>query len=101
MGIPHVDLERCAFVGQGIQRLGQRQRIGALEAGIQQRIAAAIGKGPAAVAAPHHQCLASRAQKRVAFAHRRLGARTGALEGAAHALGAALLGQGPERGGDG
>ena len=86
---------------KSVKRLGQRQRVGALEAGIQQRIAAAIGEGPAAVAAPHHQGFAPGAQQRIAFAHRGLGARARASEGAAQALGGALFRQGPKRSGDG
>ncbi len=87
-------------VGQIVQRGGKRQRVRPLEAGLQGLFAAAIGKGPGAVAAPYHQGLAPGAEKRIPFAHHASGAGARDTQDAAQALGAALFRQGPERGGN-
>ena len=92
MGVGHRNLERRAAIREAVNGGGQRQRVGAFEAGLQQVLAAAIGVGPGAVAAPHHQRLAPRAQQGIALADGGLGARAGQAQRAAKAPGDALLG---------
>ena len=100
-GIADRNLERGAAVGKPVQRRGERQRVRPLEAGIQHLLAAAIGEGPGAVAAPDHQGFAAGAQQRVAFAHAASGAGAGEAEARRSRWALLLLGQGPEPGGDG
>jgi len=101
MRIGHRNLEGGAAIRQAIDRSGQAQRIGPLEAGLQQLLAAAIGIGSRPVPAPDHERFASRAQQGVALAHGGFGAGAGQPQRTAQAAGDALLRQGPEPGGDG
>ena len=99
-GIADRKLECHAAIGQIVQRRGKRQRIRALEAGIDQLLAAAIGEG--AGAARPQTTRASRPAPRSASRSPTgaTGPRAGDAQAAPQALGAALFGQCPERGGN-
>ena len=101
IGVAHRNLERRAAIRQAVNGAGQRQRIGTLETGLQQLFAAAVGIGLYAIAPPHHQRLAARAQQRIALAHRGLGARAGQTQRAAQLGGDTLFRQRPQARGKG
>ena len=75
-------LEGRAAIGRPSSAVDRANASGALEAGIQHLLAAAIGEGAGAVAAPDHQGFAPRAQQRVALAHGAAGARAGDAQAA-------------------
>ena len=93
--VMHRQLEACAAIRQPVQGGGKRQRIGALQTGLQQLLAAAIGKRPRAVTAPDQKGDAARAQQRVAFAQGGLGLGAHLAQRAAQLARGALFGQCP------
>ena len=98
-GVVYGKLEGDAAVGKIVERLGERRRVRALEAGIQHRFAAAIGEGPVP-SRPQTTSASRPADRSASRSPTAAAARAGVAQGAAQALGAALLGQRPERGGN-
>ncbi len=102
LGVTVMDRKResLAAVAELVERLGQRRRVGAFQAGFEHRFAAAIGERSGAVATPDEKCVTAGGDEGVSFAHRGAGARDRRPHGAPEPQSNPVLHDRPEASGD-